>query len=350
MSRCTVFAAIAICLTVGPAVANPKDYLKRSDSWFAGDEAKQFAANILTYQSKLGGWPKNESTTAHPYMGDRKDLKPTYDNKATTDELRFLARITTVTKDATYLAAFNRGLDYILNGQYANGGWPQHVPHGKGYARHITFNDNSMVRLLQLVRDVAESKQYDFVDEARRKRAATAFKQGIDCILNCQIKVDGKLTAWCAQHDEIDFRPQSARTYELATLSGAESVAITQLLMSLDAPSPKVVQAVDAAVAWFESAKLTGIRVTSVKDEKAPKGKNIVVSKDATAPPLWARFYTIETNAPIFVDRDGVPKPNLADIGYERRNGYVWYGDWPQKLIEVEYPAWKKRIAAKADQ
>jgi len=118
--------------------------------------------------------------------------------------------------------------------------------------------------------------------------------------------------------------------------------------MSLDDPSPEVVKAVEAAVKWLETAKLTGIRVDTVKDEKGPKGENKMVVKDAKAPALWARFYDIETNKPVFVDRDGVPKENLADIGYERRNGYAWYGTWAQKLLEVEYPAWKKRIAAKS--
>lgn len=206
-----------------------------------------------------------------------------------------------------------------------------------------------MVRLLEFVREVARGGTYAFVDDARRKSAATAFDRGIDCILKCQIKVDGKPTAWCAQHDEVDFRPRPARSYELATLSGAESVGIVRLLVSLDDPSPEVVRAVEAAVKWFESAKLTGIRVDTVKDEKGPKGVNKVVVKDPAAPALWARFYALDTNKPVFVDRDGVPKPELADIGYERRNGYAWYGTWPQKLLEVEYPAWKKRIAAKPD-
>jgi PelA/Pel-15E family pectate lyase len=69
-----------------------------------------------------------------------------------------------------------------------------------------------------------------------------------------------------------------------------------------------------------------------------------VVVADAQAPPLWARFYEIESNQPIFADRDGVPKSTLADIGYERRNGYSWYGRWPQKLLETEYPEWKQKI------
>jgi PelA/Pel-15E family pectate lyase len=241
-------------------------------------------------------------------------------------------------------------LNYILQAQYSNGGWPQSHPPGRGYNRHITFNDDAMVRLMRFVREVATAKEYAFVDDSRRANCATAFDKGIECILKCQIRTNDKLTAWCAQHDEIDFRPRPARTYELATLSGSESVGITRLLMELDNPQPEVIRAVDAAVDWFATAKLTGIKVVVEKDDKGPKGTNKVVIKDSNAPPLWARFYEIETNKPIFADRDGVPKPTLADIGYERRNGYAWYGTWPEKLLDVEYPAWKKRITLKTGQ
>ena len=195
MTRSCVFAGAAICLAVASATAGPGEYLKKPDAWFAGDEAKKVAANVLSYQSDLGGWPKNENTAAEPFKGDRKTLKPTYDNGATTDELRFLARIFAATKDASYKAAFDRGLDYVLKGQYRNGGWPQFDPPGKGYHRHITFNDNSMVRLMEFVREVATADRFAFVDAARRKAAATAFERGIGCILKCQIKVEDKLTA-----------------------------------------------------------------------------------------------------------------------------------------------------------
>lgn len=348
--RC-VLAAVAFFMAAGmtadSAGASPKDYLKKPDAWFATEEAKKIAASILSFQSETGGWPKNEKTTGEPYKGDRKNLKPTYDNGATTDELRYLARIYTATQEDTYRAAFLLGLDYVLQGQYANGGWPQSRPAGTSYRRHITFNDNVMVRLMEFVREIATDKGYAFVDEARRKAAKEAFDRGIACILKCQIKVDGKLTAWCAQHDEVDFSPRPARAYELVSLSGSESVGITRLLMSIENPSPEVVQAVEASIAWFEKAKLTGIRVAEEKDEKAPKGKNRVVVQDPKAGALWARFYEIGKNKPMFVDRDGAPKANLADIGYERRNGYAWYGTWPQKLLEVEHPKWKKGLEEK---
>ena len=67
------------------------------------------------------------------------------------------------------------------------------------------------------------------------------------------------------------------RTYELISVSGAESVGIVRLLMSLDRPCPEVVQAVEGAVAWFEAAKLKGIRVVVENDAKSPTGRTEVV-------------------------------------------------------------------------
>jgi len=334
-----VLAASASAKTASGA----RQYLKKPADWFAGAEAKRIAANILSYQSDLGGWPKNIDTTTAAFTGNRDELKPTFDNGATTDELRFLARMFDATKDDKYRAAFERGLDYILKAQYANGGWPQFFPPGRKYPRRITFNDDAMVRLLEFLRETYRSTTYDFLDGPKRDATRQAFDRGIQCILKCQIKVDGKLTVWCAQHDEIDFSPRLGRSYELPSLSGAESVGIVRLLMSLDSPSPQVVRAVQSAVAWFEEAELHGIREEIRSDARSPKGTNKVLVKDASAPPMWARFCEIGTNRPIFSDRDGVAKYDLADIGYERRNGYAWLGYWPQHLLKTEYPAWQKR-------
>jgi pectate lyase len=345
MTRGLVLSTVVLWLAAGSARANPDEHLKKSDAWFGGDEAREVAACILSHQSELGGWPKNVSTTSRRYSGEISEIRPTYDNGATTDELRFLARIYNVTKEPRYRTAFDRGLSYVLEGQYPNGGWPQsYPPRPATYERFITFNDNAMVRLLVFVREVATDERYAFVEQRRRKDAADAFDRGIVCILKCQITVNDTLTVWCAQHDEVDYQPRSARTYELATLSGAESVGITRLLMSLESPSPEIIRAVEAAVAWFRKVKLTGIRVDTVTDPRRPKGTNKVVVNDPTAGPLWARFYSIQTNQPVLCDRDGIVKSTLAEIGYERRNGYAWYGTWPQKLVEVEYPAWTERV------
>jgi pectate lyase len=319
------------------------DFQKKPEDWFRGEEAARIAANILSYQSDEGGWPKNTDTSSKPYTGDRGKLKPTFDNGATTDELRFLARLFQIVKEERYQKAFENGLAYILKAQYPTGGWPQFYPPSKEYHRHITFNDNAMVRLMLFLREVATTDRYAFVPAERRKAAQEAFDKGIECILKCQIKVDDKLAGWCAQHDELDYSPRPARKYELVSISGSESVGIVRLLMSLENPKPEVVQAIDAAVAWFEAAKLPGIKVEEKEDKDAPGGKDKVVVKDPAAPPMWARFYEIGNNQPIFCDRDGVAKKTLAEIGHERRNGYSWLGYYPQSLLEKEYPAWKAK-------
>ncbi len=311
-------------------------FLRKPDAWFASDEALRISENILSWQSEEGGWPKNVDVTAEPFSGDRGTLRATFDNGATTDELRFLARSFIQTKDERCRSAFVRGLDHILKAQYPTGGWPQFYPPGRQYHRHITFNDGAMVRLMTFLRETYTDQCYAFLDAPRRAASRQAFDRGVACILKCQIRVDGQLTAWCAQHDEIDLSPRPGRSYELASISGSESVGIVRLLMTLDPATPGVADAIGGAVAWFKASALHGIRVDK-------RDGDTVVVEDPSAPPLWARFYEIGTNTPIFCDRDGVAKRTLGEIGHERRNGYSWLGGWPQRLIAEEYARWLQK-------
>jgi pectate lyase len=330
----------ALALTAAGAADSPaasfpwRSFAARPDAWYRGDEAARLAENVLSQQSDLGDWPKNLDTSAAPYRGDRSQLRGTFDNGATVGEMRFLARMFVVTGRAPYRDAFLKALDHVLAAQYPDGGWPQTDPPGKGYARYITFNDNTVVNLLELVRDVARSDGFRFVDHPRREAAERAFATGIACILKCQIRVDGRLTVWCAQHDETTFEPRGARTFELASLSGGESADILLLLMSLEDPSPDVVRAVRAGARWFEDSKLKGIHQVVVDGDKK-------IVPDPGVSPLWARFYEIGTNRPFFCGRDGVKKYDMAQIEAERRNGYAWYGNWGRPVLE-RYARWEK--------
>ena len=325
--------ALLLGIVASSAAERAGAYLNKPADWFQSDEGKAIIKNIIAWQTPEGSWPKNTATTVPPSGAPRKG---TFDNGATIDELRLLARSLSSTKDSASSEAFLKGLDLILRAQYPNGGWPQSYPPGNGYARHITFNDGSMVRLMNFVRDVATKTDFAFVDSDRRDRCRSAFERGVQCIVKTQIRVDGVLTAWCAQHDENTLEPRSARTYELISLSGAESAGILDLLMTLEKPSAEVIASVDAAVAWFDSVQLKGIRETRVDGDKR-------IVPDPDAPPLWARFYEIGTNRPIFVGRDGVKKYAISEIESERRNGYAWYGRWGQSLPR-KHAAWKKRI------
>jgi pectate lyase len=332
-------AVVLVSLTAAVAQAASKgdwrSLLEKPDDWFRGGQGQRIVANVLSWQSPSGSWPKNLDPTAEPFSGDPRTLRGTFDNSATTDELRFLARAFRATQAERCREAFLKGVDHVLHAQYPTGGWPQFYPPDKQYHRYITFNDDTMVRLLDFVREVATKPENDFVDAGRRQAAQAAFERGIQCILKCQVVVHGTLTVWCAQHDEITLEPRPGRAYEQVSLSGAESVRILELLMNLDYPADEVIRAVDAGLAWFDAVRLTGIRIDKVNGDK-------VVVADPAAPPLWARFYEIGTNRPFFCGRDGVKKYRLAEIEAERRNGYAWYGEWGARL-PPEYRQWKKR-------
>lgn len=339
MIRCLtswVRLSVLLLISSGLRAAPPwSQFEKYPNSWYDSPEGAAIANAILSWQSAPGSWPKNTDTTARAFTGDAKSLRGTFDNGATLGEMRFLARAYCATQRTHCYGAFIRGLDHILEAQYSTGGWPQTYPPGSGYPRHITFNDGVMVGIMGFLREVAGSPAYEFVDSKRRQAARAAFDRGIECILKCQVVVKGQLTVWCAQHDEKDYTPRPARSYELVSLSGAESAGILRLLMSLDCPRPEIARAIKAGAAWFEAVKLGGIRQVKVD------GNKVIVS-DPGAPPLWGRFYEIESNRPIFSGRDGFKKYSLAEIESERRNNYTWYGSWGEEVAK-EYAAWSKK-------
>ncbi len=314
-------------------------------------EALRLAENALVFQRDWGGWPKNydrraEITEASNLVitARKSDDDATIDNGATHTEIRLLADAFRISQDDRFRLAALKGIEYLLDGQYENGGWPQVFPKPRGYASHITFNDNAMVGVLRLLQDVSRSDDYAHVPPATRVRARQAVERGIGCILKCQLLQNGVPTVWCAQHDEQTLLPAQARSYELPSLSGSESVGIVRFLMQLDEPSAEVVAAIEGAVNWFEKVKLTGIKVEQVEAPSTPRGYDRIVVADSTAAPMWARFYDLETNQPFFCSRDGVPRRTLAEISYERRNGYSWLGYYAQDLLGKDFPAWRARV------
>jgi pectinesterase len=246
----------------------------------------------------------------------------------------YLAKVYNLTKIERYKDAVLKGLDYMLAAQYPNGGWPQYYPLRKGYYTHITFNDNLTVNVMTVLQDIIErNPQFAFVDDpAVIQKCQTAFDKGLDCILKAQYRQNGVLTGWCAQHDEKTLLPTNARAFELASLSGSEGANIVLFLMTVKNPSHELKQSIKAAVEWFEKVKIEGVKITYEIDSEGRRDR--VAIADPNAKTVWARFYDLETNKPIFVGRDGVKKDKLSDIEYERRNGYGYYTETPVKAIK----------------
>ncbi len=321
------------------------------EAWYGSEASLRIADNVLLYQRNAGGWPKN--TAFHLPLSEaekdkiRKEKEKEdaiFDNGATTTEINFLAKMYGKTANPAYRAAVEKGLRYILDAQYESGGWPMFYPLRKGYYTHITFNDNAHYRLLKLLKEVNDRKPlFAFItDPDLLARSQKAWEKGIEIILKTQIVVDGRPTVWCAQHDAKTFLPAKARSYELPSFSGAESAGLLTLLMGIKNPSPEIIQAVEGAVEWLETHKLKNTRWESFTNADGQKDRRIV--NDPAAGDLWARFYDLETGQPFVCDRDGIQKSSLEEIGYERRNGYSWYTDAPEKVLKA-YPAWKAKIS-----
>jgi PelA/Pel-15E family pectate lyase len=362
-----LFLIAAVCLAVGAgATARRKSEadktikwdvcLEQKAEWYGGEDAVRIADNVLIYQRNSGGWPKNIDMAAEltekaraELIGQKRNDDSTIDNGATYTQLAYLARVLNAVKRERFKESFLKGFDYLIAAQYENGGWPQYYPKLSGYYRRITFNDDAMIGVLSLLRDVARQRPaYGFVDESRRAAATKAVAKGIECILKCQVIVGGKRTAWCAQHDEVSFEPAPARSYEKISLSGSETAGVVRFLMGIDRPDAVTIDAIQSAVAWLDLVKLKGISLVEKPDPSLPKGYDKLVVADSNAKPIWARFYEIGSNRPIFSGRDGVVKYSLAEIEHERRIGYNWYVQTPAKLLEEDYPEWMKRWKSKS--
>ncbi len=351
-----VYAIILLLLMALPIGAQQKKLLEpmrvREKAFYTTAEARRIGDQLLLFQRVTGGWPKNVDMVTELTEEKKKSLEQerlrlddsTIDNNATTTQLAYLARLYQGTKDKRYREAFNKGVEYLMSGQYDNGGWPQFWPKNRDYQIHITYNDGAMVNTMRMLREIAEQKepyQGKLTDKAMRKKAMEAFNKGVECILNTQIVTDGKLTVWCQQHDHVTLKPAAARAYELPSYCSAESAGIVELLMELPNPDERIKKAVHSAMAWFDKYKLTGLRVVRTGRKGDPDCNTMLVA-DKNATPLWGRFYDLKDCEPYVCDRDGIPRRRLEDIGQERRNGYSWYETKPSRLYK-RYIAWAEK-------
>lgn len=305
-----VLVALVALFLVGPAA---HAYPVLAD--MSSPRAIEMADNILSWQTEVGGWDKNVDFSLAPrppgqprstQMRNGVELA-TFDNGATIEEMRFIGMVYAATGIERFKESFERALDFILEAQYPTGGWPQVYPARGNYSDYVTFNDGAMINVMTMLREILSGGVYSFVDPSYFPRIEEALERGVDFILKAQIEVDGRLTAWCAQHDPYTYEPRPGRSYEHVSISGSESVGVVRFLMSWPDQTEEIRRAVLSALLWFEESQL-------------PDG-------------TWARFYEIGTNRPIFSGRDGIIKYDVMEIEAERRLGYSWFSTAASGLL-----------------
>ena len=320
------------------------------------DNYVAIANNIVSYQNEDGGWPKNVDLLAKVDIDSLKSTfigracESTFDNDNTHPQIEFLAKMYLNTGNDIYMQSAEKGLHYILNTQNKSGGW-------RGWdVDAITYNDDVTTGILNLILDIKENKPfYNWINDSLKNKLLESFDKGLDVTLKCQIKVNGIKKGWCQQHDHNTLGPIKARSYELPSVASKETVQIVQMLMRIENPSKEIIEAIEAAVTWLQESGIENLRIEKIKIPRDTyPGQNLDIDRiaviDSTAKTIWARFYEIEDNTPMFCTRAGQKVYSLAEVNPERRGGYGWYGYWPEELLDSIYPDWIKSRKIKSEE
>lgn len=336
-----------------PAPGSRKEFEFDSDTppeWFGGADNQRLAETVISYQTPSGGWskavdyskgPRQPGTHWTAQTGDAWHYCGTFDNRTTTEQIKFLAGVFTATGREDVRAALLKGLDYVFAAQYPNGGWPQNYPVERGYHEAITLNDDAMTHVLELLLAVSKGeKLFTFADEPLKQRARAAFDKGVACLAAMQVKTGGKPTVWCAQHHPLTLEPVKARLKEPPSLSGGESANLVKFLMRSGPVTPEVVTMIESAMAWFDNHRITGMRKT-----KNAAGRTDYVTDPASTEVHWARFYDLQTGKPIFAGADdGIVYGSFSEMAAKNKVAYDFFSSRPRELFEKELPRWKKRL------
>jgi PelA/Pel-15E family pectate lyase len=336
--------------------------LDRDAGWYASPEAHRIAENVVSFQTPAGGWSKNQNRGAAPrrpgqdYADKAEQTNPdrtnldaprdvywtfvgTLDNGATVGEMRFLAKMVAALPAGSadrgrYEAAFTKGVRYLLVAQYPNGGWPQVYPLEGDFHDAVTFNDNAVARVAELLREVSEEPGYDYVPAALRTQARTAERKAVEVILAAQFRDKGRPIGWPQQVDPLTLAPAPARNFEPAAVCSDETTDVLLFLMEQKDPSAAVRKAVIDGVAWLKASAVYGKAWIST-----PEGRKLI-DRDYGGP-LWSRLYDPATGKPIFGDWDKSIHDDVNELSIGRRNGYGWYVTTPENAIDT-YHIWRE--------
>lgn len=206
------------------------------DAWHAtGDEqfyaaAKACADALIAGQHPRGGWNYVIDTAGEASLRDwyetvggnawrleefqHYDGNATFDDAGTAEASQLLLRVYLERRERRYRAPLDRAIQFVLDAQYPNGGWPQRFPFVEGgglhgnpdYTPYITFNDDvagENIEFLLYVHQALGSNDRRLVD---------AIQRGMDIFVATQQPLPQP--AWGLQHFPDTLKPAPARTIE----------------------------------------------------------------------------------------------------------------------------------------
>jgi hypothetical protein len=269
------------------------------------DAARDVGLALAWGQRKEGGWD-HLADVSHLDRNVKKPVKMSgrcaLDDNITQGAITYLIELDTVLDEEWLTESINTGLDWLREAQFSNGAWPQWYPLIGGYHDYYTFNDNAMndcIRVMLLAHERYGKRQY--LESAKRCGDFIILSQGA-----------APRSGWAQQYSH-DLKPAWARAFEPPGLCSAVTAGNIRTLMILyrQTGEKKYLDPIPKAIDWLERSKI--------------------------GPDLWARLYELETNRPIYGDRDNKVHYTLEEISEERRKGYSWQSSYGIPGVIREY-------------
>ena len=320
------------------------------------------ADNMLLLQRDHGGWVENRDPARilnaeekSQAITEKSNPTLSFDNRNIYTQVAYLMSAYELTHNDAYRAAALRGLGLIVKTQITTcGGWPHTLPPVTTYHAKITIADEVTSGNLRLLRQIHERKApFRAIDPITRQKVTKALEAGDACLLRLQVRQGGKPTGWAGQYDPVTLSPSQGRAFELPSIVSQETVEVLRYLMSIEHPSPDVINAVEHGISWLSLVEIKGQRLETFALAEPVKYDyhTAKIDRRLVADPsvfgLWARFYDLEDNSIVLANRDSQRVKSFDLVHPERRSGYGWYGEWPAQLLTQEYPIWRKKHIAK---
>lgn len=223
----------------------------------------------------------------------------TFDDEVTKHCAEFLLRIFLEKHDKAFEDALQKAIHFMLESQYANGGWPQRYPlmydhpfKGKAdYSSFITLNDNVM------------PENIDFLLQCYTSLGMKELKEPIlrAMYLMRDLQQKPPLAGWADQYTPDDLKPAHARSYEPRSINTGTTVNMIYKMIDYYKLTGDIsfIEGIPNAIRFLQNQQLPSawaakVRRTPMQDDEI----------------LMPRFIRPEDGKPMYVHRRGANVQN----------------------------------------
>ena len=218
----------------------------------------------------------------------------TFDDEATSTCATLMLRVYLEKKDPEVRKALDKVISFMLQSQYANGGWPQRYPlmynhpfRGKeDYSSFITLNDDVMPSNIEFL--------IQCYQELGRKDLLKPIHKALN--LSARLQQPAPLAGWGDQYFVKTLKPAHARSYEPRSINTSTTVRMVRAMMDYYrlTGEKKYLKGIPAAIDFLRTQRLP--------DEEA---KRYSYYRPVNEGFQAARFLLPEDGTPLYVHRKG---------------------------------------------